>query len=40
MEQLTSEIHALFDAFKNESNIFVEKGNKAAAARARKISLT
>ena len=39
MKELVEKINAELEAFKNNSNSFVEKSNKAAGARARKNSL-
>lgn len=39
MEKLVKEINALLDAFKADAQAQIEKGNKAAGARARKAAL-
>lgn len=39
MKELIEKINASFDAFQKDSAAQVEKGNKAAGARARKASL-
>ncbi|HLR49300.1 MAG TPA: hypothetical protein VK076_01850 [Candidatus Sphingobacterium stercoripullorum] len=39
MKKLIDEINAQYEAFKNDSALQLEKGNKAAGTRARKASL-
>lgn len=39
MKELIEQIQASFDAFKEDANLQLEKGNKAAGTRARKSSL-
>ena len=39
MENLTSKIKECFEAFKTDASLQIEKGNKAAGTRARKVSL-
>jgi hypothetical protein len=39
MKELVEKIHAEFETFKTESDSLVEKGVKAAGARARKATL-
>ena len=39
MKELLKKINAEFETFKTDSNLQLEKGNKAAGARARKAAL-
>jgi hypothetical protein len=39
MEKIVNKIKAEFEAFSTDSNLQIEKGNKAAGTRARKSSL-
>ncbi len=39
MKELTAKIQEAYDAFAKDANLQVEKGNKAAGARARKSAL-
>ncbi|WP_303067591.1 histone H1 [Alistipes indistinctus] len=39
MEKLVKEIEAKMEAFKTDAALQIEKGNKAAGTRARKVSL-
>lgn len=39
MNKLMSQINEQLEAFKTNADAFAEKGNKAAGARARKVSL-
>ena len=39
MNELIEKINASFEALKEDSNLQIEKGNKAAGTRARKTSL-
>ncbi len=39
MEQLINKIHEAHEAFKTDAALQLEKGNKAAGTRARKLSL-
>jgi hypothetical protein len=39
MQNLVQDLHQLFEDFKTDAALQVEKGNKAAGTRARKVSL-